>query len=221
MALPLAMAAMAGANVIGSLTGARAQESAAEDALNFQKKMWRTQQQQMAPYREAGYGALSDLQGLLADPSSIVNDPAYQFRLQQGEQAAQRALAARGGLLGGAALKSLTSYGQGMASDEFANQYNRLASLAGVGQTAATNTAQMAGQFGQQAGGIMQDIGNIRSAGMLGAGGAINNALNQYMNYNLAQQMMNQPMQGYGYGMGGAGGMYSDPYLVGPGQVVS
>jgi hypothetical protein len=215
---PTTMMALAGgANALGSIMGMGSQASAAEDALNFQKKMWRTQQQQMAPYREAGYGALSDLQGLLADPSSIVNDPSYQFRLQQGEQAAQRALAARGGLLGGAALKSLTRYGQGMASDEFANQYNRLANLAGVGQTAATNTAQMAGQFGQQAAGLLQDVGNIRSAGMLGAGGAINNALNQYMNYNLAQQMMNQG--GYGYG-GGMGGMYSDPNLLGPGQMV-
>lgn len=69
------------------------------------------------------------LQGLLNDPSNIQNDPSYQFRLQQGNQAINRSAAAKGMLGSGNVLAELAKYGQGMASEEYGNQFNRLSDL--------------------------------------------------------------------------------------------
>lgn len=56
--------------------------------------------------------------------SSMTIDPSYQFRLQQGQQALENNNAARG-LNTGATAKGLIDYGQGAASQEYQNIYNR------------------------------------------------------------------------------------------------
>lgn len=126
------------------------------------------------------------------------NDPGFQFRLLQGQQALERSAAARGGLLSGGTAKALTQYGQDYASNEYqnvynralgeyqqaynifqqnqANQYNRLASLAGVGQTAAGQLAgagqSAAGQNANILLGSSQNIGQaIQNAGAATASG--------------------------------------------------
>ena len=95
------------------------------------------------------------------------NDPGYQFRLQQGLKALQNSAAASGTLLSGGTGKALQRYGQDYASNEYGNvynralgqyqqnynifkqnqadQFNRLAAMSGVGQTAA-NTLGNLGQ---------------------------------------------------------------------------
>lgn len=78
--------------------------------------------------------------------------PDYQYRMNE----SMRALTARNSALGiqdsGAAQRSALLQAGNLASGEFNNYANRLASLAGVGQTAAQNTAalgsQMAGNIG-------------------------------------------------------------------------
>lgn len=52
-------------------------------------------------------------------------DPGYDFRLAEGQKLLQGSAAARGGLLSGATLKDLTNYGQGAASQEYANAFDR------------------------------------------------------------------------------------------------
>jgi len=122
------------------------------------------------------------------------NDPGYQFRLQQGQQAIQNSAAARGGLLSGGTAKALADYNQNAASGEYGNVYNRrfnefttrynqyvnnqtnqfnkLAAISGMGQTSANNlsTAGLAtaGQVGNtlltSAGQIGQDLNNAGAA---------------------------------------------------------
>jgi len=74
-------------------------------------------------------GYQNQLNALMQNPSSIQNDPSYQFRLQGGEQAINRSAAARGMGNSGNVLAELTKYGQGMASEEYGNQFNRLNDL--------------------------------------------------------------------------------------------
>lgn len=57
-----------------------------------------------------------------------VNDPGYQFRLKQGQDALERSAAARGGLLTGGTGKALSDYNQNAASAEYGNVYGRAAS---------------------------------------------------------------------------------------------
>jgi hypothetical protein len=132
------------------------------------------------------------------------NDPGFQFRLQQGQQALERSAAARGGLLTGGAGKDLANYEQGLASQEYQgtynralqtyntnqntfyqnqnNLYNRLMGISGAGQNAAgqltnANTAS-AGQIGNidmtSAGQVGQDLTNAGTARASGIVGANN-----------------------------------------------
>lgn len=54
------------------------------------------------------------------------DDPSYQWRLQQGQQAVERSAAARGQLGSGNILTALTDYGQGAASQEYSAQFQRM-----------------------------------------------------------------------------------------------
>lgn len=152
------------------------------------------------------------------------NDPGYQFRLNQGLQALQNSAAARGGLLSGNTAQAINDYAQQSASNEYgnvygralgeyqqnyniyeqnqANQYNRLANLAGVGQTAAGQLNSAGGQAagnvgnillnsGQQIGNAYQNAGAATASGYVGSanaiGGGISGAtgsLGQYLTLN-------------------------------------
>ena len=106
-------------------------------------------------------------------------DPGYQFRFEEGQRALDRGAAARGGLLSGGYGRKAIRYGQGFASNEFTNVFNRIQSIAGMGQT-ANQHAGNAAQYGGQAMG--QGALNYGAAGAYGSqmqGNAINNGINQ------------------------------------------
>ncbi len=79
----------------------------------------------VAPFQAPGI--LTPYTNELTNPSQadLENDPGYQFRLAQGSQAIQRQAAQRGTLKSGGTLKDLTAFGQGLASDEYNNLFNR------------------------------------------------------------------------------------------------
>ena len=128
-------------------SGADAARKAAEaqtDALNRGLDASRQQYQQgysdLSGYRDAGATGTQGMLAGLADPNSfygyqfqqfdprsvdVTQDPGYQFRLQQGMDAAMGSQAARGLSQSGGALKELQNYGQGLASQEYGNVYNR------------------------------------------------------------------------------------------------
>jgi len=98
-------------------------------------------QQYLQPQQGSGGQTSSDvqtsnpydtrLQALLNDPNSISDTNAYKFRFNQGQQALERSAAAKGMLNSGNTLAALSSYGQGMASDEYGNEVGRLGALSG------------------------------------------------------------------------------------------
>lgn len=235
-AIPIA-AAVIGA--VGSSMAANKQAKAANAAADNtakQAELDRSQQMQMyqqqrtdqAPYREAGYGALSQLVGGSGaggqfnrdfSMSDFQQDPGYQFRQSEGEQAINRAAGAAGSRYSGATLKALQRFNSDLSSQEYGNaynrfqnnvssRYNRLASLAGIGQT-ATNQTQQAGTnsanaisgIGQNAmnniNNSMQNAATARASGYVGAGNAINSGLSQWANNQQQQQYLNQMNGGY------------------------
>lgn len=123
-------------------------------------------------------------------------DPGYDFRLKEGQKALERSAAAGGRFLGGGTLKALTRYGQGMGSQEFGNAYNRfqtnrstrfnqLAAVAGIGQTANGQLAQL-GQTnaitqGNNLMGAATAAGNAQLASANGWSSALNNGANIWL----------------------------------------
>lgn len=146
----------------------------------------------------------------------IAATPGYQFRFNEGQRAAERSAAARGSLASGGTLRALARYGEGLAANEFGDFSNRLASLIGLGQTAATTAGGWGQQTGANIGQNLANIGAARGSGYANTGNiwgnAIGNAANslgQYFN-NGSGQTTNVPAssgpynqnawQSYGYG---------------------
>lgn len=155
------------------------------------------------------------------------NDPVAQlsmkYGLQQGTQGINRMAAAQGGLNSGATLKALerfgTDYAGSQAGDAYSrfmnNQntvYNRLAGVAGTGQTAATNTAQMGQNTATNIGNTITAQGNARGAASIASGNAWGNAFNTIGNYYGQQNTLNKILSS-GYGNpGSVGSMYPSMY---------
>ena len=190
---------------------AQTQADAQQRALDLQRDIYLSQLGLQQPFREAGVTAqnrLLDLLGLSANKTApgygtmaqdfgmqqFQADPGYAFRLAEGQKALERSAAARGGLLSGSALKGAQRFGQDLASQEYQNAFNRyqaeranrlqpLASLTAAGQGAAGALSNVAGQYGQQAGAGITDIGRAQAAGQMGGAtalaGGITGALHQ------------------------------------------
>ena len=153
------------------------------------------------------------------------SDPGFQARLKLGTDALERSAAARGGVLTGGTAKALDTYAQDYASNEYGNvysrayndwatkynvynqnqtnQYNRLASLAGVGQQTAnqmglmsqnasnnvsSNLLNTAAQMGQQ----YNNAAAANASGYVGSANAWNGAIGGASNSIINAILMNQ-----------------------------
>ena len=191
--------AVVGSSLIGANAASRAsstQAASADQATQLQERMFNKQLELQEPFRQAGVNALNKIQS-----GNIMGsmDPSYSFRFQEGLKAVDRQAAARGGLISGGALKAAQRYGQEFASNEFGNAYNRLASMAGFGQTASNAQGNAAGQFGTNAGNLMTSAGAARASGYVGGANALTGGLNQYLNYTQGNNMLAalRPQQQY------------------------
>lgn len=210
--------AIVGGAVIGAYstkkaasTAASATTQAADTSAQVQRELFERQVQLQEPWRKAGEQALNQLIPLASNyapftAANMYSDPGYQFRLAEGLKALDRQAAARGGLISGAALKAAGRYGQEFAANEYQNAFNRyqaerqarlnpLQSLAGVGQTTASQLGTAASNLGANLGqtyltsGIQ--AGQARASGYLGGANALTGALNTGLNYYQNQQLMN------------------------------
>lgn len=130
----------------GSLIGANASETAAQQqttqeqkALDFQEQEFGTEQANQAPFVSAGQSSVGQLMTGLQNgtfgPGSIApftaptlaqaqQTPGYDFTQQQGEQGIERGAAAAGGAFTGGTLKSLATFDAGLADSTYQQVFN-------------------------------------------------------------------------------------------------
>lgn len=214
----------------GSLLGSALQSDAAGDAADAsraaseasiaeQKRQFDLTRSDYAPYREVGTNALRELAGSInTQPTAaeVMAQPGYQFGLDQGMQALNRRTAAAGGRISGAAMKAGTRYATDYATTGYNAAYqrsqdrlNRLAALAGIGQSATGASAAagqtMAGNVGQ----ALQNQGDTTAAAALYRGNTWANTANQIgALYSRSQQP--------GYGSGAWTPGYGDGFTTNP-----
>ena len=80
-------------------------------------------------YQDTAAQYRTRLNTLMDNPDSIANTGAYKFAFQQGNEAVNRNLAARGLLKSGNRLAELTKFGQGLASQQYGAEFDRMANL--------------------------------------------------------------------------------------------
>lgn len=188
--------AVAGATLVG---GAMASDSA-EDAANTQadstargvaeqRRQYDQTREDYAPYRATGQRALGQLETDIngnVSAADVMSDPGYEFGRQQGQLGIDRKIAASGGRVSGAALKSAAEYATNYASTGYNAAYqrrqdrlNRLAALAGIGQTATSGTASAGASSTNAITGLTSAQGNASAAGQLAQGNIWGNTANQ------------------------------------------
>lgn len=179
--------------------------------------------------RNSALGRLQFLLGLGGDPKSqnygllndqftgedLQNDPGYQFGLKQGTTAVERSASARGGLYSGATLKALERYGQDYGGTKFNDafnrhqaqndsRFNRLASLAGLGQTGASQIAAGGQNYANQVGNNMIGLANFQGAAGINQGNQLSDGFNQlgaWASQNWGQNNAHPEYQANGTGM--------------------
>jgi len=208
--------AMAGSAVLG-LLGSNKQASAASNAADMQsratdaaaaqqREMFDIQNAQQAPYRQAGYGALTQIGQMLPDftkmPAAYRDftaadlktnlAPNYEFMKQQGLGATRQALNVGGG--GSNVERGGVKFAEDYASNAYQNAlqnymaqntqgfnqqqtgmgnvYNRLAGIAGIGQTAVGQTSALAQNTASNIGQLGIGGASALGAGQIGAANA-------------------------------------------------
>lgn len=158
----------------------------------FQREMIDNQIALQQPFRDIGLGAQNKVLEMLNGKYSrdfgmqdFQADPGYAFTLSEGLKALDRTAAARGGLVSGNSMKAAQKYGQGLASQEYQNAFNRYQtnrsnqlqpwqSLAGLAPTASNAISGAYGQMGNQMGNAFGQMGAANNAAysQMGAGNA-------------------------------------------------
>ena len=219
---------IAGAALLGSVisadsasSAADAQVGASEKATQLQKDIYDQTVARNAPFVSGGltaFNALMDRLGISGNKGAegygsfgrtptgedVMNEPGYQFGQQQGQNALDRQMNARGFTGSGAAIKAGARYNTDYASTKYGEafnriqgaqqqQYNQINGLARMGQASANNTASAGENFGAAAGANMIGAGNAQAANQLAQGNIWQNAINQGVSL-----YRNQPGQGQG-----------------------
>lgn len=193
---PLLLTALlgVGSSLISGFLGSNAATQAADTeakaikyGIDMQAKIAEQARADALPWMQAGRGALEQLVGELGMgpanfQSKFDKTPGYDFRMQEGQKAVVNNLNALGMKNSGAALKQLTRYGQGLASDEYGTYMNRLSGLSGTGQTQVNNTNAMMAQSGANQARGFADIGATRASGIVGGSNAWTNSLSNFSN---------------------------------------
>jgi hypothetical protein len=219
----------AGLNYKASKKAAKAQEEGAaqanatakdisEQQLDLQRQIWEQQQKDQAPWLKEGQTGITKLGALMGNGDPFKDylakaglaggqfnqsNPQYQFLLKQGQNQLDRNNASSGMGYSGSQLKAAQQFGQGLASqqydneynrvakeyfnkydqaaNQFGNYYNRLAALAQGGQQAVQATGNQGAQYGQNVGGTLGSLStqlqnNIGQLGNARASGYIGQA---------------------------------------------
>jgi hypothetical protein len=216
--MPWGAAAVAGAAIVGSVIqgnaaqkGAQTQADAANRSSDLQYQMFQTQNEQQAPYREAGYQALKDIgarQDYLTAPGTTLRPftaadlksnlaPNYEFMKNQGLGAITQNVNVGGGgsnvdlartkfaedYASNAYQNALSNYvtqqqiGFGQGQTNQTNIFNKLAAIAGIGQTSLGATGTQSVAAGENIGNMISNAGSATGAGQIAQGNVYGSAL--------------------------------------------
>ena len=185
---PLLQAGSAAYGAYSANNAAQTAAQAGNNALGLQAQMYNQNRADLSPWRQTGQAALGQAAGQVM--GGFQASPGYQFAQDEGMRTLNNRLSGMGMANSGMAQREAMRFGTGLANQEYGNYYNRLAALAGVGQTAAGQTAQMGQQYGQNAGNTMMNVGSALASGQTQSANALMSGAN-----NLASYWMNNMQQ--------------------------
>lgn len=175
---------------IGKLTGADAQADAikqgsdsqiqaAQLGIAQQDRMLDAFQKALAPYQQAGLGALGAQQNLLglngndaqaSAISGLQNSPLFTALQQQGNDAILANASATGGLRGGNTQAALAQLSPALFSQVFQQQLGNLGGLTSIGQNSAAGVGNAGLNTGNNIAQLLQQQGAAQAGGQIAQG---------------------------------------------------
>jgi hypothetical protein len=203
------------------------------DMAEYNRDMAAFQQQRDRAEGDPRYGSLMER---YEDYTPLTRDefqasPGYNWMVEQGMDALNKAAAARGNYYAPATMTELGNMQQGLANQDWWNAYgqhqndwqtgfnakrlqdsdvwNRLMAQSGQGMGAALQQGQIGAQYGSNIGNAQLLGGAAQGAGQMGVANALAGGIGQAANLYGQQQMMNNLMAGQAntYGSGGPNSM--------------
>lgn len=188
----MATAAIVGGTLLSAKLGSdaskkasRAQAGAADRAGALAEQRFNETKQTLNPFINAGETAqtqqmaLSGVSGPEAQRQAYANyteSPGVQFAREQGLRAIESD-ASMTGRAGGSRLKAITEFSQGLALQDFNNQYNRVQNLAQQGLSAATSLGGVSTNMTNAQTNQITASGAAQAGGILGRSNAINQGI--------------------------------------------
>ena len=184
--------AVVGSNIVGGLISSNAQSDAANTAADAQtqaneagiaeqQRQFDAIQKLLAPYVNAGSGALTSQQNLIGlngnGPQqeaidALQQSPQFTSALKLGQDSILSNASATGGLRGGNVQAALAQFSPQLLSQMINDQYSRLGGLTSLGQ----NSAVMQGNAGMATGNnvtqLLSQVGQAQAGGAIGQGRA-------------------------------------------------
>lgn len=167
------------AGTYGAQNAAEGQQHSIQDAINYQQGIQNTIGGRYAPQTNVGNGAFNALSGVLGlggqkpDESVFTNMPGYQFAVNQGTQAIQRAASANGSAYTPNTLASIGQYVTGTAAQDYNTYVNQLLQTAGFGNQANAGVSQADLTTGGNIAQLDQNKGQAGASGVAGTAGAL------------------------------------------------
>lgn len=175
---------------IGDITGANDAADAASNAANLQaqqsqagidetKRQFDALQKLLAPYVEAGAGAMKSQQNLLGlggyaaqDEAlrGIESSPEFKLLSQQGENAILQNASATGGLRGGNIQGALAQFRPQLLTQLINDRYAKLGGLTTIGQNSAAGVGSAGMQTGSNVANLLQQQGAALAGGEIARG---------------------------------------------------
>lgn len=184
--------AVAGASLVGGAISADAQRSAGNRAADAQsaaseagieetRRQFDAVQKLLAPYANAGTGALTaqqDLVGLNGDAAqqkaiqALQASPQFTSMLKQGETSILQNASATGGLRGGNTQAALAQFSPSLLAATINDQYAKLGGITSLGQNSAALTGNAGMQTGKSIADLLQQQGAAQAGAALSSGRA-------------------------------------------------
>lgn len=180
----LAGVAAGGATLIGGLAQAdaaksagAAQAAASAAGIEETRRQFDKVQELLAPFVEAGKGALSQQEALLGlgGPeaqreaiSAIEQGAQFEALTRQGEEAILQQAAATGGLRGGDVQAALAQFRPTVLSELIGQQFTRLGGLSQMGQSSAAGVGSAAQTTGANIASLLGEAGAAQAGAAMG-----------------------------------------------------
>jgi hypothetical protein len=163
----------------GARRASNAESAALRAGIEEQRRQFDLNRADQMPWMQSGVAAL----GRLNDPNGFTASPSYEFVRGEGTRGIENSLAARGGAMSGNAMRRLSEFNTGLASQEFGNWWNQQSGLAGLGQTSTQSVGALGQNNTNNVSNLLGQQGNVRASGIAGQTNALTGGLSDFLSW--------------------------------------